>query len=24
LKPGDRVEVEATGLGKLVNGVRDE
>jgi 2-keto-4-pentenoate hydratase/2-oxohepta-3-ene-1,7-dioic acid hydratase in catechol pathway len=24
LKPGDRVEVEATGLGALVNGVRDE
>ena len=24
LKPGDRIEVEATGLGMLVNGVRDE
>lgn len=24
LKPGDRIEVEATGLGTLVNGVRDE
>jgi 2-keto-4-pentenoate hydratase/2-oxohepta-3-ene-1,7-dioic acid hydratase in catechol pathway len=24
LKSGDRVEIEATGLGKLVNGIRDE
>ena len=24
LKPGDRVEVEVEGLGRLVNGIRDE
>ena len=24
LRPGDEVEVEATGLGRLANGVRDE